>query len=143
MQWIYDDGGRAASGFRGKAGDCAARAIAIATELPYRQVYDLINAFASHERHGTRKRGISNARIGVHGATFRRVMKSLGWHFTPTMQIGSGCKVHLREGELPTTGRLVVNVSKHYCAVVDGVIHDTYDPSRNGTRCVYGFYSKE
>jgi hypothetical protein len=56
------------------------------------------------------------------------------------MQIGSGCKVHLRDGELPT-GRLVVFVSKHYTAVIDGVIHDTYDPSRAGTRCVYGYFS--
>ena len=37
------------------------------------------------------------------------------------MHIGSGCKVHLRDGELPS-GRLVVSVSKHMVAVVDGVI---------------------
>lgn len=24
----------------------------------------------------------------------------------------------------------------------DGEIHDTYDPGRNGTRCVYGYYKK-
>jgi len=42
----------------------------------------------------------------------------------PTMAIGSGCKVHLADGELPP-GRLVVSVSKHYTAVTDGVIHDT------------------
>jgi hypothetical protein len=24
--------------------------------------------------------------------------------------------------------------------VIDGVIHDTHDCSRNGTRCVYGYY---
>jgi hypothetical protein len=34
-------------------------------------------------------------------------------------------------------------VSKHYCAVIDGVIHDTSDPSRDGTRCVYGYWIKE
>jgi hypothetical protein len=26
--------------------------------------------------------------------------------------------------------------------VIDGVIHDLYDPSRDGTRCVYGYYQK-
>lgn len=41
--------------------------------------------------------------------------------------------------ELPP-GRLVVSVSKHLTAVVDGVIHDRYDPSRDGTRCVYGYW---
>lgn len=71
---------------------------------------------------------------------FLRVEKN-GWVWTPTMFIGSGCKVHLRGDELPA-GRLIVSVSKHLVAVIDGVIHDTYDCSRNGTRCVYGYYRK-
>jgi hypothetical protein len=56
------------------------------------------------------------------------------------MQIGSGCQVHMRDGELPSDGPLVLSLSKHYCAVVDGVIRDTHDPSRDGTRCVYGYW---
>ena len=66
-------------------------------------------------------------------------MTSLGFIWHPTMQIGSGCKVHLRADELPP-GRLVVMVSKHSAAVIDGVLHDTHDCSRNGTRCVYGYW---
>jgi hypothetical protein len=58
------------------------------------------------------------------------------------MHIGRGCTVHLRAEELPT-GRLVVSLSKHVTAVVNGVIRDTYDPSRGGTRCVYGYFTKE
>ena len=27
--------------------------------------------------------------------------------------------------------------------VIDGVIHDNHNPSRGGTRCVYGYYQKE
>jgi hypothetical protein len=57
------------------------------------------------------------------------------------MQIGSGCRVHLRADEL-TPGRLVVQLSRHLTAVIDGVVHDTHDPSRNGTRCVYGYWSR-
>ncbi len=56
------------------------------------------------------------------------------------MKIGQGCTVHLRADELPG-GRLIVRVSRHMCAVIDGVIHDTHDPSRAGTRCVYGYWS--
>jgi hypothetical protein len=26
------------------------------------------------------------------------------------------------------------------CAVIDGVIHDTHNPDRDGNRCVYGYY---
>lgn len=154
MKHIYNDGGRSAAGYSGKAGDCACRALAIAAGIPYQQAYDLINQFASRERKGTRKRGMSNARTGVHSATMRRVMDSLGWKWTATMGIGTGCKVHLRDNELPA-GRLVVLVSRHFTAVIDGVIHDTHDPQRlgvecadadkadiNGTRCVYGYWSK-
>jgi hypothetical protein len=57
------------------------------------------------------------------------------------MSIGSGCTMHVREDELPLVhDRLIVRVTKHLFAVIDGVIHDTSDPSRGGTRCVYGYY---
>jgi hypothetical protein len=49
--------------------------------------------------------------------------------------------VHLRADELPS-GTLIVKVSKHLSAVIDGVIQDTHNPSRGGTRCVYGYYIK-
>src|SRR5262249_49801765 len=103
------------------------------------QIYDMVNESAKRERTGTRKRGISNARTGVYKSSIHRVMQSLGWVWTPTMEIGSGCQVHLRARELPA-GRLVVSVSKHLTAVIDGVIHDTHDCSRRGTRCVYGYW---
>src|ERR1700693_3060193 len=135
----FDDGGRSAAGYKGKTGDWVVRSIAIATGLPYQQIYDLVNGASACERTGTRKRGKSNARTGVYKTSIKRVMKSLGWVWTPTMQIGSGCTVHLRADELPS-GRLVVSVSKHLTAVIDGVIPDTHDPSRRGTRCVYGYW---
>ncbi|MBI9051870.1 MAG: hypothetical protein JEZ00_20815 [Anaerolineaceae bacterium] len=55
------------------------------------------------------------------------------------MMIGKGCQVHLSENELPS-GKLIVRLSKHMTAVIDGVIHDTHNPDRNGTRCVYGYF---
>lgn len=138
-RFIYDDGGREAAGFKGRAGDCVCRSIAIATRLTYREVYTILNALGSGEREP--KRGSkSSARSGVRKATIRRYMESLGWKWTPTMGIGTGCTVHLRDEELPA-GRLVVSTSRHLTAVIDGVIHDTYDPSREGKRCVYGYWS--
>ena len=140
MKFVHDDGGREAAGFKGKTGDCVTRAIAIATGVPYREVYDAINASAAGERRGKRKRGKSNARIGVYKMTQRKYIASLGWQWTPTMHVGSGCQVHLRDDELPP-GRLIVSLSKHAVAVIDGVIHDIYDCSRGGKRCVYGYWS--
>lgn len=140
MKFVIDDGGRSAAGYKGVTGDCVARAIAIATGKNYQEVYDALNVAGQSERRGSRKRGVSNARTGVYKQTIRKYLESLGWKWTPTMGIGTGCKVHLRAEELPA-GRLIVNVSKHTVAVIDGVIHDTYDPSRNGTRCVYGYFT--
>ena len=58
MQFVYNDGGRAASGYKGnKTGDCVTRAIAIATGLPYGLVYNDLNAMGQTERKGKRKRG--------------------------------------------------------------------------------------
>jgi len=135
-----DDGGRSAAGYTGDTRDCVTRAIAIATGRPYREVYDLIIEMAATERPRTESQR-SHPRTGVmtHKAAFKRMMRELGFEWTATMKIGSGCKVHLRTDELPQ-GRLVVHVSKHSCAVIDGVLHDTHDCSRDGTRCVYGYW---
>lgn len=141
MKWVYDDGGRAEAGYKGKTGDCVCRAIAIATQKPYKEIYDLINECAKSERKSKYRNSKSNARTGVYKGTVKRVMRRLGWQWVPTMHIGSGCTTHLREGELPN-GRLVVSVSLHEVAVIDGVIHDTYDCTRDGARCVYGYWKQ-
>src|SRR5712671_4429815 len=128
MKVIRDDGGRAAAGFQGYTGDCVTRAVAIASGKPYAEVYKALSQGAGDER---KSRGAS-ARNGIRTRRkwFKDYMLSLGFIWTPTMHIGSGCKVHLHDGELPM-GRLVVAVSKHYTAVIDGVIHDLYDPQRD------------
>lgn len=136
----YSDGGRAAAGLKGSARDCLARAVAIATELPYLEVCEGINEAAGRERPRNGK-GRSSARSGVFKQTSERYLRSLGWTWTPTMQIGSGCQVHLRASELPM-GRLIVSVSRHFVAVIDRVAYDTSDPTRGGTRCVYGYWQK-
>lgn len=137
MSWVYDDGGRAAAGYKGAAGDCVTRAVAIAAQLSYQDVYDRVQALAKVERPRRGRR--SSARTGVAKASSRRLLAALGWTWHPTMAIGQGCKVHLRAEELPS-GRLVVACSRHLVAVIDGTIHDTHDPSRGGTRCVYGYW---
>lgn len=164
MKYVYDDGGRAAAGYKGDAGDCVTRAIAIALEKPYQEVYDDLNGLRASMRQTRRVRG-SSSRTGVNRRIYDHYLKSHGWVWEPTMSIGSGCKVHLTDGELPI-GRIIVRLSKHLAAVIDGVIHDTHDPQReahcvepdhgqplkasqwrneNGIcsiqrRCVYGYY---
>jgi hypothetical protein len=58
------------------------------------------------------------------------------------MTIGSGTRVHVRANELPK-GRLILSLSRHYAAFIDGELLDNHDSSRDGTRCVYGYWLKE
>jgi len=139
MDFVYDDGGRAAAGYKGTAGDCVCRSIAIVSGKPYAEVYRELNELAASERPQCGER--SSSRTGVFKPLRNEYLKRLGFVWTPTMKIGSGCKVHLKTGELPA-GRIIVSVSRHLTAVVDGVIHDTFDPSRGGKRCVYGYWRK-
>ena len=138
MKHQYNDGGREAAGYKGDTGDCGVRAIAIATGHDYQTVYDEINALCKQTEARTRKRK-SNARTGVHRHIVDKYLTSHGWTWMPTMQIGSGCTVHMREEELPAA-RIVCRLSRHFAAVIGGVLHDTYDSSREGTRCVYGYW---
>jgi hypothetical protein len=152
MKYIYNDGGREAAGYKGGAGDCVVRAISIACEIPYDEVYKTLSCGCRTERQ-SKKRSARNG-VNVNRKWFKDYMNKLGWKWTPTMGIGTGCKVHLHDGELPM-GRLIVSVSKHYTTVIDGVIHDTHDPQRefhwidgNGNsgisrRCVYGYWRKD
>lgn len=142
MEWVYDDGGRSQY-FKGKnAGDCVCRAVSIATGEDYMDVYRRINELAKEEKITKRRTERSSARNGVYKDILRKLMESYGFRWVATTGIGTGCRVHLRSDELPK-GRIVARVTKHVTAVIDGVCHDTYDPSRGGTRCVYGYFIKE
>ena len=141
MDFVFHDGGRAAAGYKGMSGDCVTRSIAIATGKTYQDVYDALNQRAQAERTGKRKKKRSNSRTGVFRRTYQHYLESLGWRWTSTMSIGSGCQVHLRASELPT-GSLIVKVSRHLTAVIDGVLYDTHNCSRGGMRCVYGYFSR-
>jgi hypothetical protein len=143
-----NDGGREKAGFKGGAGDCVVRSIAIAASLPYIEVYEdlrLANESYANLRNDRLAKRLnakgSSPRNGNHRNVFHDYILSKGFEWVPTMKVGAGCQVHLRPDELPA-GILIAKVSKHLTAIIDGVIHDTHDPSRDGNRCVYGYYIK-
>lgn len=125
----YNDGGRSEYFKADRVGDCVTRAVAIVTGKDYKQVYDEIAELVGY-----------SPRNGIEGDDDRKVMAHYGGRWVPTMKIGQGCKCHLRANEIPMTGRIVCSVSKHVVAVIDGVIQDTWDCSREGNRCVYGYW---
>ena len=125
--WVYDDGGRSLAGYLFQdANDCVSRAIAIATQMPYEIVVDMVDK-ASHNRRGS-------SQSGVYDPATRGILTALGWKKTTT-------KAHLNSDEFPP-GRLILEVNRHLVAMIDGVIHDTYDPSYHGSRRVYAYWKK-
>lgn len=129
MKVKYNDGGRSKY-YNASARDCVTRAVAIAAGVDYKEAYRAITKLIGY-----------TPRNGVFNADVKKIMKHFGGQWTPCMTIGSGCKVHLADNEVPMQGRIVCNCSGHLVAVIDGVINDIYDPSRGGTRCVYGYWT--
>mgnify|MGYP003146635057 CR=1 FL=1 len=79
-------------GWKGaKRGDCVARAISIATEKPYDEIFNGLLIWAKEAKDLPNSKKVYMAFLHAHG----------------------------------------------------GVIHDTYNPFRDETRCVYGYFYKE
>lgn len=134
-KFVYNDGGRSKYFKATNVGDCVTRAIAIVSGKDYKEVYDMVNRAEKTAR--GRKKG--SARNGAYKRHYEKVIEQLGGVWVPAMQIGSGCTMHVKAEELPT-GRIICKCSRHLIAVIDGVIHDTYDSSMGGNRCVYGYW---
>lgn len=129
MAYIYNDGGRADAGFKGQAGDCGARAMAIALDLTYKLAYDELaqaNKDAGYAK---------SARNGIHKDVFSKVLKIQGWVWHPAPKF-TGRKAYA--SDMPE-GTVIVRMAKHYACVIDGVPHDTFDCSH---KMVYGYWAK-
>lgn len=122
MRHVFNDGGRSTAGYKGHTGDCVARSIAIASGKPYQEIYDALAKGNATQKTGKRKllkikddyakKGLSfnipeykayvksrtKKETAAHGINttrkwFKDYMKSIGFTWVPTMQIGQGCKV--------------------------------------------------
>jgi len=142
----YNDGGREKY-FKGSAGDCVTRAIAIAFEMDYKKVYNALgdaqkkwanNSWSKKAK--TCREKSSTARDGVYKEVWDPFILDHGGKWEALMGIGTGCQVHVRPDELRSKGTSILRLSGHLSVWKDGVLHDTHNCSRNGTRCVYGRY---
>jgi hypothetical protein len=155
-RFVKDDGGRRHSGLarsagrKDKVGDCVARAIAIATGIPYAEVHKELTvrkvrhiyAGGDNDRADKwirRRGGVRrfDPDHGVRDEAYGPYLEELGWSFTST----KGKKVRLRADELPK-GRLIVSTGGHLVAVIDHVIHDTFDCGGAGRVGVKGYWQQ-
>lgn len=129
--FVHNDGGREAAGYKGKnAGDCVARAVAIALELPYKQVY--LDIARLNKEFGFKR----SARDGVHQQVYELYLKRKGWSWRKAPKF-EGRKA--KPADL-LHGRVIAKQASHLVAVIDGKPHDLWDTSQ---RMVYGYYAKD
>ena len=127
----YNDGGREEAGFVGSVGDCVTRAIAIATGKDYLEVRkELMDAKKnwmenSRSRHAKRTKS-SSVRNGTPKDVWRPYLESLGWERKTLIKFGDPERKELTKESVPE-GIAIVEVRKHIMAVIDHVVHDSWD----------------
>ena len=144
MKYQYNDGGRKQAGFKGTAGDCGARAMAIALGLDYTAVYkELAQANADNGR-------AKSARNGIMKDVYSEVLKRHGWVWVsaPTFKVLEGYKNSegkvlfgrkAKCSDMPS-GTVIARQAGHYVAVIDGIAHDIWDCTH---KMVYGYWAKQ
>ena len=97
----YNDGGRSDAGRKGDTGDCVCRAVTIASGRPYTEVYERLAEGNATQRRGkyesSYKAGKRTASRGINTKRkwFKDYMAQIGFTWTPTMGIGTGCTVQI------------------------------------------------
>jgi hypothetical protein len=130
MTYIKNDGGRSQAGYKGSAGDCGARAMAIALGLDYQTAYNQL-AQANKDR-GFAK----SARNGIYKDVYSDVLAKHGWHWVSAPKfVGRKAKC----ADMPL-GIVIAQQAGHYVAVTNGIPNDIWDCSQ---KMVYGFWVKQ
>lgn len=127
----FNDGGRAAAGYKGKSGDCGVRAMSIACEMDYKAARKLLKEYSARGKLGSK--AIAS---GIYKEDMDAALRSIGWAWVSAPKF-EGRKA--RYADLPK-GRHIAQMARHYAAVVDGVLLDSWDSS---SKMVYGYWTKE
>ncbi len=139
--FVCDDGGRSRY-FRGRAGDCVVRSIAIAMGRDYLEVYSELSALCKAERQSkcrTFKRVSARNGVDTKRKWFREYMRS---HNYVWQSAGFGAHYSLNPRCFSATGTFILSMRRHYSCLKDGVLYDIVDPSREGTAPVFGYWYK-
>jgi hypothetical protein len=149
MPWVYNDAGYAGrTTARGRQihGNGVVRAIAIATGQRYMDVHialyreqcEFVNRSRSQR---VQDKGASIEAAGVWPEVSKKYLLDHGWEWVPVMKVGSGVTVHLSYEEVPDLPLFIARVSRNLVTVIHGVAQDISDPSRAGTRALYGYFA--
>lgn len=128
MEFIWDDGGRAASGFVGITGDCVTRAIAIATGTAYRAVYAELG-----------KASNKSPRKGIPVDVASEYLTARNWTAEEAGQ-QLFCAERLPKGVVIVHLGKENERSQHLCTVVDHVIYDTWNAADDDDYLIFQYW---
>ena len=127
--FVYNDGGRSEAGFKTQT-DCGIRAVAIACDISYKDARGILKKAAKNGKQGNGQ--IAN---GIYKEDLNTALETLGFKWSPAPKFEGRKAKHY---DLPK-GKVIARMSKHFVAVIDNVIHDTWDSSE---KMVYGYWAK-
>jgi len=141
LPFTYNDGGRALAGFKGSTRDCGCRAVAIATGRDYREVYSFLNRMSKVE-HLPRGWNKSHSRTGVHAITMHKYLKALDFKWTSCVYQDNDRFMCINKDDLPM-GRLVLYMHRHFAAVINHVLYDTWNSGSGRYYQLKGYWKLE
>ena len=132
MKYKETDGGRKDAGYRGVGGDCVTRAIAIATNMPYRRVRLALTDLCV-EMTGGMYKGVAN---GCPTPVAHKFLTQLGWEAVPT---------EMYINELPKNQPIIACSKRHWAAVINNTVNDDWDSrksrrTKTGWMKLHGYY---
>ena len=136
MRYAKDDGGREIAGYKGSGvGDCVPRAICIANGLKYRETRGHLDKL-NMEMSGGLDTSTQN---GTSTPVSHKFLSDRGWEVVLTK--GQYLK------DIPQKGTYIACLTRHYVAVIDGVVRDTWDSRKSKrTKCgspkMRGYYKR-
>lgn len=121
--WVATDGGRKAAGFDGDAGDCGVRAVAVVTDLSYRDAHSRFNYDEESDE------GLANMSIG-------EFLRELGWSSIPLQ--GKGMNVREAAQEFGN-GLIIAKMLNygHFVGIRDSKYHDTWNSGELRAECIH------
>lgn len=155
LDFNHNDGGRAKY-FKGSTGDCVTRAIAIATNIDYKIVYDdlfLANKEYISKRNNKISRALRNRhnglspRSGIFKDIYTKYLTDLGWKYVSLIKFGS--KERTKLDQLTHFDNIIITINKHLMCMQKGVLQDisdfrfSYWEERKSIRTANGYFIKE
>ncbi|WP_404473464.1 hypothetical protein [Microbacterium aerolatum] len=133
----YSDAGHSMHDVADETGDCGVRAVTIATGRDY----DVVRAEFTGLLEARRGRKAKNPESVTTGLKRPTVGTILGSEWAYKSHYGSSPMPRFVHSTLPAGQTFVVVLGRHYCPVINGVIHDLFDPS-GPDAIIYGYFHR-